>query len=220
MTRETLRQNYQVANQRIAANWNFRDIDLSVARDNVEIPLAGDFLQVPTVAFSGDTTIDTSSSVGEAFVKFDEKDAKPYYLRGGSTVRMKGSPFGTLYLTNTAQAGAKMRIYTSALADSDPQAVTNFSTDVASSYTAEISDNAVSTTAVVIVPARSDRKAGLIQNNDALTDLMITVSGGTTGVVVKAGGGTYTYNHTAAVYGVTAAGTIAAADIISNEEYT
>lgn len=212
--------NYQVANQRTAANWNFRDIDLSIARVNVEIPLAGDFLQVPTAVFSDDTTVDTSSSVGTCFVRFDERDGKPYYLSTGATVRMTGSPFGTLYITNEAQAGAKMRIYTSALADSDPQAVTNFASDIATSYTAEISDNAVSTTAVVIVPARAARKAGLIQNNDASTDLKITVSGGTTGVIVPAGGGQYSYNHTAAVYGVTAAGTIAAADIISNEEYS
>lgn len=221
MTRESLKQNYSVANQRVAATWNFRDIDLSVARADQEIALAGDFLQIPTAAFSGETTVDTASSVGEAFVKFDEKDAKPYYINAGSTIRQKNNPFGTLYLTNAAQAGAKMRIYTSALADSDPQAVTNFSTDIADAYTAEVSDNDITTTAAaVIVPARAGRKAGLIQNNDPSLTLIITVSGGTTGVRVPPNGGTYSYAHSAAVYGVTASGTITAANIISNEEYS
>lgn len=219
MTRESLRQNYQVANQRIAATWNFRDIDLSVARNDVEIPLAGDFLQIPTVAFSGETSVDLGSSVGVGFVKFDEKDAKPYYISSGSTIRQRNNPFGTLYLTNEAQAGAKMRIYTSALADSDPQAVTNFSTDVAESYAIDDSANAMSTTAAIIVTARSERKSGIIQNNDITNDLLIVNSAGTIGIIVPKNGGTYTFNHTAAVYGRVTAGSIVAANIIVNEEF-
>jgi len=214
MSNEKLRLNYGVANQELAKLWNKRDIDLSVARNNVEIPLAGDFLQVPTVAFSDDTTVDTSASVGEAFVRFDAKDAEPYFIKAGSTVRLKDLPFGKIYLTNAAQSGATMRIYTSGLADSDPQATTNFSTDIPGSLDGENSANTINTTAAVIVAARSARKKVIIQNNDAGVDLYVGDSGitGTKGAKLIPGA-SIELETSAAIYGRVTTGSIATTDI-------
>lgn len=94
------------------ANLRFIDIDLSVARDQQRIPIAGSFLLCDLVAFDDKAVKSATLSTGHLFVRLGRSITDYIYMEAGRAwVGSPNDPFDEIYVTNPAQAGAMLRLY-------------------------------------------------------------------------------------------------------------
>lgn len=91
-------------------NLRFVDIDLAVARDNVRFEIGGTFMFAPFAAFDNETTKSTTLSVGHCFIRFGKSSAPAVYFTGNYQYPDEQG-FDEIFVTNSAQSNAMLRLY-------------------------------------------------------------------------------------------------------------
>lgn len=95
---------------------DFIDIDLSTARTSVKpekFDLGGKKIYVSLKAWDDKFTISTSKTVGVATVTLNSKEGTPLELIAGQSYDLRDYVFDNIWVRNTAQSGAMIRLYTS-----------------------------------------------------------------------------------------------------------
>lgn len=95
-----------------ASQLRFLDIDLSVARDDAEISIKGNFLFADMRAYDSETVLSASKETGVAFIRPNSVRNAALLLTAGRVYNWSNrDPFDGIYVTNTAQASKMLRIY-------------------------------------------------------------------------------------------------------------
>ena len=90
--------------------FRYLDIDLSVARDNEPLNIAGSSMFAPFEAFDSETVVSSALSIGRCFIRFGKSSAPAVYFTGNYSYR-DPSGFDEIYVTNSAQANKMIRLY-------------------------------------------------------------------------------------------------------------
>ena len=183
------------------------DIDLSVARTNVQFLISWTQLFVDQKAYDSEVVISTTLSTGDAFFRRNQAANDAVYLNPGTSFFL--GPFTSIWITNTAQANAMIRIYYM----SGPQ-IQPFASEVtvigalgtsASHGTVGVTNAA---NGVTIVAANVNRKSVLIVNYSAvevdLGDATVTTANGIPLAAGTPGGVFSTTTYNGIIHGIAA----------------
>lgn len=196
---------FQIVKQTAERAFRFKDIDLSTARgkNNPEkIELAGRFLYIAVEAFDDEFTISSTKTVGVGTVSMNDKFAAPIEIAAGRVYRIREG-FENLYLRNTAQANAMMRIYASVNSEVEPFKSTVEIIGGAGGNIDNTADVAVAaTTTTQVLPVNPSRQKAVVSNLQ-VNGTIIRVGDSTTGAASGAEvpiGGSITIESTDAIY--------------------
>jgi len=191
----------------------FLDIDVSTARSNLKIDIpVSTVLTLDPAAYDDDETTSTTLYAGTITVRVGRRSAPPVRLEPGGNFKMP--PTGTIYVSNAAQSGRRVRLYCLPLAY-DLKFYQRYDAPTVSPATAFAIS--VGTAATLITASQPGRQSVMVKNNDASAALYIGFTSGVTivtGMPVAAGEAIWLDHSTSPVYGIVAAGTLDARVIV------
>lgn len=181
---------FSESNSDLNRGLQFRDFDLTVARDNVEVKIPGsNRFWCAADAFDTDTTFSDTLSVGELMARFGGPSEAPIPIKKDNSYSVINTT--ELFITNVVQASKMMRLYMS----TGPVIIPNASElEVIGAIAANDvagSDFTIANSATGTIAANPDRKELLV-----VTDVSLRIGLGasaTKGFIIDAGA--YYFNH-------------------------
>lgn len=169
-------ENFSGMDSAIGFGLRYIDIDLTSARDNVEIKIPGATrIYCAQDAFDSATVLSTTLSVGHAFARFNNNTDAPVIMKKGRLYMIE--PSGRMFFTNTAQANKMMRLYHSVGAIILPYASeVEIVGDIPATQTPGTDFN-ILTGAAGLIAANADRKECLVQSDTELRLSSVTAKG-------------------------------------------